>query len=113
MSSTGPPGAARPASVIGGSPSSATPAGPPALIRAVIAAVTSANGPAAAVTTGRRLVAASSGSVTLAGLNVAVTSAPCCAAEAMSNGGLESTTSARPSTDAPVEITSTTQITAV
>ncbi len=75
--------------------------------------VTSPNGPAAAVTAGSRRVAASSAPVAVAGSTVATTCAPCWAANAWSNGALESTTRARASTEAPVDTSSTSPITIV
>ena len=117
MSSTGPPGAARPASVIGGSacgPKQGLP-GPGWLQAPVLpvwsVTVASANGPAAALTWGSRPVEEGSAAVARAGSIVAVTSAPRCAENAWSNGALESTASARPTTDAPVDPSRTRQIT--
>ena len=75
-------------------------------------AVASGNGPAAAVTCGSRLVAASSAGEAAAESTVAATCAPRCAANAWSNGALESTARARPSTEALVDTSSTTKITA-
>ena len=71
----------------------------------------SGNGPAAAVTWGSRPVAASSAGVARDELMVTVASAPRCAANARSNGAFESAARARPSTEAPVDTSSTTAIT--
>ncbi len=75
-SSTGPPGEARPATSIG--PQGNSPPGPDCLGLTV----TSANGPAAAVTSASRVVAASSALVALAGSTIAITCAPRWAANA-------------------------------
>ena len=108
-SSTGPPGAARPASVHRPPRDRRSPFGPDCFG----VTVTSANGPAAAVTPGSRPVAASSAAVARAGSTTAITCAPCWAANAWSNGVLESATSARASTQAPVDTSSTRPITMV
>src|SRR5580692_9195407 len=100
-SSTGPPGVARPARVSDGRVGPGCPAS-----RTVT--VTSANGPAAAVTPGSRLVAASRAAVAWV---VTTASAPCCAVNAWSNGALESTARARPSTEAALDTSSTRPVT--
>ncbi len=117
-SSTPPPGAGRPARVSGGSEPPITqgflgPGLQPACPLAVVEMVASAKGPAAPVTPGTCLVAASCAVVARPESTVATTSAPCWAVKAWSNGAFESTTIARASTDAPVEISSTRPITTV
>ena len=72
--------------------------------------VVSGKGPAAAVTPGRCAVAASWAVLAWA---VAVTSEPCWAANAWSNGAFESTSRPRASVEAAVEISRTRPITMV
>ena len=85
-----------------------------ALSRAMPGSVTCAvsgiseNGPAAAVTPCPQCaVAASCGTVAAVVSTVAVTLAPCCAANARSNGLLESASMARARVEAAVEATAT------
>src|SRR6516162_5886243 len=124
-SSTGPPGEPRPITVTvavgggGGGPALLAPGGGggPALPAPggagwVICSVTSGNGPAAPVTPGCLDVAASCAAVARAELTVAATWAPCCAANARSNGPLEFASRARPSV-AAAESSSTRKITTV
>ena len=75
----------------------------------VICAVSgiSENGPAAAVTPCACAVAASCGTVATVVSAVAVTLAPCCAANARSNGLLESASMARARVEAAVEASAT------
>ena len=106
--STGPPGADRPASVSGGS----DPAGPGWPLSCA-ATVASANGPAAPVTPGSLRVAARSAGVARDWFTTTARCAPCCAANDLSNGALESTTRDSASTDAPVEMSRTRPMTNV
>ena len=76
----------------------------------VAVTVVSGNGPAAAVTPGSWAVAASWAVLAWA---VAVTSEPCWAANAWSNGAFESTSRPSASVEAAVEISSTRPITMV
>ena len=100
-SSTGPPGVGRPARVSwpNGCPPSWT------------WTVASGNGPAAAVTSGRVRVAASSAWLARAVFTVTATSAPCWAANACWNGPLVTESNARPSVADAVETSSTVPIT--
>ena len=111
-SSTGPPGDGRPTTVswvwkmaVPGPP---WPGGGVTGMLALI--VASGKGPAAAVTPGRWAVAASWAVVALA---VAVTSEPRWAANAWSNGALESTSRPRASVEAAVETSTTRPMTMV
>src|SRR5215472_6993959 len=88
-SSSGPPGAARPTSVIGGAANVPPDPGGPGSIGVI---VTSGNGPDDAVTPGSLPVAPSCAAVARPELTVATRWAPCWAANAESNGELESTT---------------------
>ena len=109
-SSTGPPGDARPTRV---SCCWKTPGGPwpgGGVNGTVAVMVVSGKGPAAAVTPGRCAVAASWAAEAWA---VAVTSEPCWAANAWSNGAFESTSRPRASVEAAVEISRTRPITTV
>ena len=109
-SSTGPPGDGRPtrASCCWKTPGGPWPGGGVNGTSAVM--VVSGKGPAAAVTPGRCAVAASWAVLAWA---VAVTSEPCWAANAWSNGAFESTSRPRASVEAAVEISSTRPITTV
>ena len=73
--------------------------------------VVSANGPAAAVTPGSLVVAASWADEAWAVLTAAVTCEPCCAANAWSKGALESTSRPSASVEAAVETSTTRPIT--
>ena len=107
-SSTGPPGVVRPARVSGGRTATGAPGEESAAVT-----FASANGPAAAVTCGRRAVAASCAGVAREVSIVATTCAPRCAEKAWSNVAWESTTSVRPRTEDAVETTSTRAMTIV
>ena len=107
MSSTGPPGDERPASVSAGNCTGPWTAG----TVAVTVTVASANGPAAAVTPASRPVAASSAAGAFRAFTVTVASAPCCAANAWSNGAFEATSSPAASVEAAAEASRTSPMT--
>ena len=110
-SSTGPPGEGRPTTVscVWNTPPPGGPETPGGGVTGMVAVtVASGNGPAAAVTPGRCAVAASWAVVAWA---VAVTSEPCWAANAWSNGEFESTSRPRASVEAAVETSRTRPIT--
>src|SRR5262245_56043706 len=109
-SSSGPPGEARPTSVSGGPVNCPPDPGGPGSCGVM---VTSGYGPAAAVTCGSRVLAASWAVVALPESMAATRCAPCWAAKALSNGAFETTTRPRASTQAPVEIVTTRPITSV
>src|SRR5215470_1631715 len=111
-SSTGPPAPERPTRVsdwwmVKDVPFPAWPpvTGMDGVTCALTGTVTSGYGPADAVTPGRWVVAASCAGE--APVTVAVTSAPCCAANARSNGALESISRPRASVEAAVETSTT------
>ena len=100
-SSTGPPGSERPTRVV-------CPQGWPWNSSGI---VVSSNGPAIAVTPATCAVAASCAAVARPGFAVTVTSAPCCAANALVNGELLALSSARPRVAEAVAMNSTATIT--
>ena len=106
-SSTGPPGEARPTTVSWPwlTPTVRRPGR--RRLRVVAVTVVSANGPAAAVTPGSRWWRRAG----RRGLPVAVTWAPCWAANAWSNGALESTSRPSASVEAAVETSTTSPMT--